>query len=194
MSGLDSLALVLQNFNSFDVKAIFQIMFSLILAVYRGAVQLMALGSWCPTGIFWKVENIVSVLFFVWNLQTVFPLKPMFSRHPFFCTFCSYSWGFILRLHVLALPASLTFSWPAKRTLNLNMSALDFLALVLQIFNSFNMKASFRVLFSLILTAYKGAIQLMDLGSWCPTGVFLKGWEYCFCPFFLSEIFKLFSR
>ena len=57
------------------------------------------------------------------------------------------------------------------------MSGLDFLALVLQSFNSFDMKAIFQVMFSLILTVYKGAIQLMDLGPWCPTGVFLKGWE-----------------
>ena len=47
------------------------------------------------------------------------------------------------------------------------MSGPDFLALVLQSFNSFDMKAIFQVIFSLILTVYKGAIQLMDLRAVC---------------------------
>ena len=35
-----------------------------------------------PLGFFWKVKNIVSVLFTVWNLQTAFPLKPKFAWVP----------------------------------------------------------------------------------------------------------------
>ena len=48
----------------FRSKAFFQVLISLILTVYKGDNQLTALGSWCPTGFFWKVENNVSVLFF----------------------------------------------------------------------------------------------------------------------------------
>ena len=44
----------------------------------------MLLGSLCSTGFFWKFENNVSVLSIVLNLQTVFPLKPMFSKGPSF--------------------------------------------------------------------------------------------------------------
>ena len=40
ISGLDFLALVLQNSNSFDLKAFFQVLFSLIVSVYKGHIQL----------------------------------------------------------------------------------------------------------------------------------------------------------
>ena len=63
-------------------------------------------------------------------------------------------------------------SWPAKTTSKLNTSGLDFLALVLQISNSFDLKAFFQVSFSLILTVYKGHIQLLFLGAVCSTGLF----------------------
>ena len=56
-----------------------------------------------------------------------------------------------LRLHVVALLASVTMSWPAKTTLKLNTSALDFLALVLQSSNSLDMKAFCQVLFSFLV-------------------------------------------
>ena len=51
MSGLDFLVLVMQSSNSFDLISFFQVLLSLILTVYKGDIQLMALGSWCPTGV-----------------------------------------------------------------------------------------------------------------------------------------------
>ena len=48
-----------------------------------------------------------------------------------------------MRLHMVALPASVTLSWPAKITEMLNKSGLDFLVLVLQSANSSNMNAFF---------------------------------------------------
>ena len=59
--------------------------------------------------------------------------------------------------------------------INLNMSGLDFLILVLQNSNSFDLNAFFQVLFSLILTVYKGDIQLMVLGPVYATGLFGHG-------------------
>ena len=56
----------------------------------------------------------------------------------------------------------------------LNISGLDFLALVFQISNSFDLKAFFQVLFSLILTVYKGHIQLLFLGAVCSMGLFVQ--------------------
>ena len=56
------------------------------------------------------------------------------------------------------------------------MSGLDFLVLVLQSSNSFDLDAFFHVLFSLFLTVYKGDYQLLFLGAVCSTG-FLKGRE-----------------
>ena len=81
---LDFLVLVLQRFNSFDLNIFFQVLFSLNLTVYNGHVQLFYLGAVCSKGCFRKVENFVFVLFSVWNLQTVLPLKPMFSKGPLF--------------------------------------------------------------------------------------------------------------
>ena len=52
MSGFDFLALVLQSCNSFDLKALFQVLFSLNLTVYESLVQLTPSGSLCSTGFF----------------------------------------------------------------------------------------------------------------------------------------------
>ena len=46
------LVLVLQSFNSFDLKDFFVVLFSLNFAVYKGDIQLTVSGSWCPTGLF----------------------------------------------------------------------------------------------------------------------------------------------
>ena len=136
---LASLALVLQSSNNFELIAFFQVLFSLLLTVYEGLVQLTPSGSLFSAGFFWKVENNVSILFFVWNLQTVFPLKTMFSGGPSFSVIFVCNDGVLnLRLHVVALPASLTLSWPAKTTSKLNMSGLHFSVLVLQSSNSFD--------------------------------------------------------
>ena len=70
----------------------------------------------CSTRCFWKVEKFVSVLSFVWNLQTVFPLKSMFSGGPsFFVHFVFNDGALNLRLHVVALLASVTMSWPVEK-------------------------------------------------------------------------------
>ena len=36
--------------NGFDLNAFYQVLFSLGFSVYKGNIQLMASGSWCPTG------------------------------------------------------------------------------------------------------------------------------------------------
>ena len=69
-----------------------------------------------------------------------------------------------LHLHAIALPATLILSGPAK-TASKKLSGLDFKTLVLQFSNSFDMKAFYQLLFSLVLTVYKGDIQLRVLGS-----------------------------
>ena len=52
------------------------------------------------------------------------------------------------------------------------MSRLDFLLLVLQSSDSFDLNAFSQVLFSLFLTVYKGHNQLLYLGAVCSTGFF----------------------
>ena len=76
---------------------------------------------------------------------------------------------------VVALRASLILLWSPGTTWKLNMSGLDFLVLVLQNSHSFDLNAFFQVLFSLILTAYKGHIQNLFLGAVCPMRFFAVG-------------------
>ena len=59
--------------------------------------------------------------------------------------------------------------------IKVNTSGLDFLALVLQSSNSFDLNVFFQVLFRLFLTVYKGHIQLVFLGAVCSTGLFGLG-------------------
>ena len=59
--------------------------------------------------------------------------------------------------------------------IKVNTSGLDFLALVLQSFNSFDLNVFFQVLISLFLTVYKGHIQLLFLGAVRSTGLFGLG-------------------
>ena len=52
----------------------------------------------------------------------------------------------------------------------LNISGLDFLVLVLQSSNNFDLIASFQVLLSLIVTVYSGHFQLLYLEAVRSTG------------------------
>ena len=102
-SRLEFSILFLQSSSRFDLISFFLVLISLFLTVYEGHVQLMLLRSLCASGFFRKVENNISVLFIVLNLQTVFPLKPMFSEGPsIFVLFCNDG-ALSFRLHVVAL-------------------------------------------------------------------------------------------
>ena len=74
----------LANFQKFYSEIFFQFFVSVFLPFYQVCIQKLHLGAVCTSGCFWKNENIVFVLIFVWNLQTSFPFKPMFSKGPSF--------------------------------------------------------------------------------------------------------------
>ena len=71
------------------------------------------------------------------------------------------------------------------------MSGLDFLVLVLQRSNSFDLNAFFQVLFSLVLTVYKGHIQLLFFKAVYSAGLFGLGLKFVFFSF---ELLKRFFR
>ena len=147
MSKLDFLVLVLQTSKGFHLDSLsFQVFFYFNPYCLRGPWSIDTCRVLCfPLGFFWKVKNIVSVLFTVWNLQTGFPLKPMFSEGPsFFVLFVCNERELKMRLKVKALPTSVTVSWLVKTTYRLNISGLDFLVLVLQSSNSLNLNAFFK--------------------------------------------------
>ena len=92
-----------------------------------------------------------------------------------FLYFCSSSWGIDF---APARGSSASVSNRVKASQDytkVNTSELDFLALVLQSFNSFDLNVFFQVLFSLFLTVYKGHIQLLYLGALLSTGMFGLG-------------------
>ena len=48
----------MQSSNSFDLKAFFQNLFSLILTVYKGHIQLLFLGAVCSMGLFGQAKSL----------------------------------------------------------------------------------------------------------------------------------------
>ena len=82
MSGLDFFVPVLQISNSFNLTDFLNLL-PLTSSWLQGPNSIIVLRCllfhWI---LIWKVENSVSALFFVWNLQIVFPSKASFSESP----------------------------------------------------------------------------------------------------------------
>ena len=122
--------------------------------------------------------------FFVWNLQSVFPLRPMLSKVPAFSENCVGNHGaLIFCLQLVALPASATMPLPAKITKNLNMLGLNILVLVFQISNSFNLKA-FSFCRQFISSCLPGRPSIVTFGGRLFHWLFWKCCEFCYCSFF----------
>ena len=82
------------------------------------------------------------IVFFDLKFSNCSPLKLIFSEDPSFHVRSVCNHGALkMRPHVVALPASLTMSWPTESTWNFNRSGLDFLVLNLQSLNSFFLNA-----------------------------------------------------
>ena len=86
----------------------FRVLFSLFLAVYKGFSQLLYLGV-VRRGVVWS--RLEMYFFFVLKSSNCFPVKThVFERFFIFCTFVRNHVALDLRLHILALAASLTLS------------------------------------------------------------------------------------
>ena len=145
MSRLEFLILVLLTSNRFDLLiwfTFFKVLFSSTLTVYEDHVQLMPLGSLCSTGL--SALGLKFILLFLLKSSNSSFEKLMFSEGPsFFVIFlCDYE-VLNLRLHVVALLASVTMSWPAKTTKKFDTSRIDLLLLVRQSSNSFDLNSFF---------------------------------------------------
>ena len=88
ISGLDFLALVLQSSNSFDLKAFFQVLISLILTVYKGHIQLLFLGAVCSTGLFGQAKSLFYCIFRLKSSNGFQVETHIFGRSFIFCHFC----------------------------------------------------------------------------------------------------------
>ena len=107
----------------------------------------------------------------------------MFSEGPFLCFLLVFK-GFEVA-PARGSPASVnTMSWPAMLASKLNMSGLDFLALVLRSSNSLHLNAFFQVLFSLIGSVCRGNDNLLPSESLRSIIFFVRGRESFFCSFF----------
>ena len=170
MSGLDFRFLVLkfQQFQSdcfFKFYPVFFFLVTRALSIFlpftsswlQGPSSFVTFEGRLFHGLVWA--RLEMYFFSVWNLQTVFTLKPIFRKVLLFLFFFACNDGPLnSRLHMVALLAAVTMSWSAKTTWKLNMSGLDSLVPVLHISNSFDLKAFFQVLFSLLLSVYQGDI------------------------------------
>ena len=88
MSRLDFLVLVLQSSNSFDLKAFFQVLFSLILTVYKGHIQLLFLGAVWYTGLFGQAESLFYFFVRLKSSKGFHVENHIFARSFIFCHFC----------------------------------------------------------------------------------------------------------
>ena len=175
MSGLDFLDLVLQSSDRFILNAVFQLCFSLFFSLYKVHVQLMLL--WCCgfLGLFSLPRLEVFCFFWSQIFKRFLGGSHVFGRLFFFELFVGNYGALILRLPVLALSESVTMSGPARTLLKFNMSRIHFLVLVLQVSNSFDLiSLFFQVLFSLILSVYRGHVHLLLAESLCST-IFFRG-------------------
>ena len=104
MPGLDFLVLVLQRSNTFDLNAFFQVLFTLVLTVYKGHIQLLFLGTVYSAGLFDLGQKLL--LFFLLKSSNGFHVEThIFGRSFIFCTFVCNHVALKFRLHVAALAA-----------------------------------------------------------------------------------------
>ena len=191
-SGVDSLVLVLQKSNNFNLNAFFNfpsVCFCLVTSslfnscIYRPCVSLG----------FSEGSRIMFLSFLCLNFSNCFPVKTLvFERYFLFCTSVCNHWDLKFRLHLVAVPASVTLSWLAKTTKKLNTSGVDSLVLVLQKSNNFNLNAFFNfpsVYFCLVTSSLFNSCVY---GPCVPVGLFKRS-RIMFLFFFSCEIFKLFS-
>ena len=127
-------------------------------------VQFLPLG-FCGSFVLYSMQKLEFLIFFGLNFSNSFPVKTyVFGKSFIFCT--SFTDGALsLHLRVVALPSSVTMSWPAETTEKLNRSGLDFLVLVLQNSNCLNLNAFFNFASLLYLPGYMVHVQLLPLWS-----------------------------
>ena len=126
----------------FFSESFFQICFSNFLPGYMFHVQFLPCGL--VVLLFCFPYDDWSCWLFALKISNCSPLKLIFSEGPsFFVRSVCNDGALKLRLHVIALPASLAMSWPAEIKWKLNRSGIDFLVLVLQSSHSYILKASF---------------------------------------------------
>ena len=135
-------------------------------------------------GVFFNCQECCFCSFSVWTFQSVFLLKPMFSKEPAFSEhFVGNHGAPIFCLQLVALPASATMSLPANITKNLNMLGLNILVLVFQISNSFNLIA-FSFFRQFLSSCFSRRPSIVTFGGRVFHWLFLKPYEFCLCSFF----------
>ena len=165
----------MQSSNSFDLKASFQVLLSLNITVFKDDFELLVSWTCCFTGFFLIIEKFVSALFFSFELFKFFPDKThVFERSFVFCFFLFVNRGFEFSSARGSRASVSDCVLTRHEYIKLNISRLDFLILVLQSSNSFELNAFFQVLLSSNITVYKDDFQFLVSGTCCPAGLFSK--------------------
>ena len=144
----------------------------------------------CPVVFFvlFSMPRMEFLFFFRLKSSNSFSVKLIFGRSFIFWSFVRNQEPLIFRQHEVALSASVTLSWPTKATKKLNRSGLDFLVLVWQSWNSFNLNAFFQFCFSLFLLATCFMFSFCLCGLVVP--LFCSPYQDWMFWFFWSVIFR----
>ena len=165
-----------------------QVLFSSFLTFYKSHIQLLFLTGRVFHGIF-SSRLKVFLIFFVWNLQTVLPLKPFFFERLFI---------FVLLFVIMGLCFAPARGGSASVTEQVKTSQFYIkvehvrtwlLSPSLAKFLQFESEFFFQVCFNLFLPAYMVHVQFLPLKS-CVSFVFFSPCEDWNFGFFWSEIFK----
>ena len=117
-----------------------------------------------------------------------FPVKThVFGRSFIFYNFVCKHGALHFRLHVVALPASVTMSWLAKITSKLSMSGFDFLVPVLQSSNSFDLNAFLSIFVPFTSYCLQGKWQFVAFKFFAFNCYIVQGRSSFFLLFFRSE-------
>ena len=125
----------------------------------------MLLLRFCGSFVLFSIAKRESFEFLGWKNQTVNRWNQCFWKDLHFSYFFCNGGALDLLRHVVDLAVSLTKSRPAKTTLKLNMSGLDFSVLVLQRPNSFDLNAffNFASIYSFLATWFMFSFLLWRL-------------------------------
>ena len=146
-SGLDFLAAVLQSFNSFDLNVFFSSFVYFISYCLQRPDSIVVLRGRAFYGVNWSRLKVFLIFFGLKSSNGFHVETHIFRRSFFFCYFCLLLWGFDFAPARGSAASVSDRVMTSQDYIKVNTSGLDFLALVLQSFNSFDLNVFFSSFF-----------------------------------------------
>ena len=153
-----------------SIWIIFSFLLQYISSYLRGFKFSFCLSRRVVFFVLFSMPRMEFLFFFRLKSSNSFSVILIFGRSFIFWSFVRNQEPLIFRQHEVALSASVTLSWPTKATKKLNRSGLDFLVLVWQNCNSFNLNAFFNF----------ASVYFFWLHVSCSVFAFVVLWFLCF--------------